>query len=340
MSQKSHICIVLTNEVCKNMNDVIKELTNKCFDVGCVERSWSLMLLNRNDETVMALRTLIKQIPQCGKNVFELKNHDDEWDRDKKLKEVYMILPDKVIEEKIHILIDTKIETLNNSHKQIRYIWVPWKPGYNITPFMENLIVNNKRVCDGMRSTIFDEEALKNLFPIDTWNMLNEKISRKMMIVDIARYNMIWKLGGVYLDTDVRMNSNMRFVIDKALSEDKRMVLFTEIDNCNPLYMGSRENKNYTQRIYNCVVWALPGETFWKDCVELAIERCNTLVNENVTEFSDTDILWATGPDVVSTIYHSKYKNYEHLLIYDHTESVKIASHLNAGTWRDNKDKK
>lgn len=334
-SHKSHVCVVITKEVCNNTDHIIQELTR---NMEPADQTWSMMLLNKDAETVNTIRSIVGKVPQCGKNVFELKNYDDTWDRERTLKEVYMILPDKAIEENMHVVIDTKTETMRNSHGQIRYIWVPWKPGCNLTPFMETLMVNNKRVCQGMRSTVFDEEALKKLFPSDTWDMLNETINRKMMIVDIARYNMIWKLGGVYLDTDVRMNTNMKHIIDEALSDGKRMVLFTEIDNCNPMYMGARENKAYTQRIYNCVVWALPGEQFWKDCVDLAIERCNTLVRDNVKEYSDTDILWATGPDVVTTIYHSKYKNDKHLRVYDHTESVKIASHLNAGTWRGNKD--
>ena len=85
--------------------------------------------------------------------------------------------------------------------------------------------------------------------------------------------------------------------------------------------------------------WSLPNEKFWKDCIDLCKERCNYLL-KNKEIWTDVDILWASGPDIITTIYHSKYKLDDKIKVFSNNDTIRILRHMNGGTWRNNKDKK
>jgi hypothetical protein len=65
---RSHVSIVLTNDLCQNIEMLLEELRGQWFDVGAVERSWSMILLNRNNATIMTIQKIIEVFPQSGKN--------------------------------------------------------------------------------------------------------------------------------------------------------------------------------------------------------------------------------------------------------------------------------
>ena len=50
------------------------------------------------------------------------------------------------------------------------------------------------------------------------------------------------------------------------------------------------------------------------------------------------EVLWATGPDVTTSIWNSKYKDNERIKVISARENRQYFKHLCTGTWRDKKD--
>tara|TARA_Y100000389_G_C17435408_1_gene505215 strand:- start:1720 stop:1917 length:198 start_codon:yes stop_codon:yes gene_type:complete len=55
-------------------------------------------------------------------------------------------------------------------------------------------------------------------------------------------------------------------------------------------------------------------------------------------EITDEDVIWVSGPDVITTVYNENYKNDKQIKVYDGVKSREILTHLNGGTWRNKKD--
>jgi mannosyltransferase OCH1-like enzyme len=219
----------------------------------------------------------------------------------------------------------------------LRQIYGLWNTIDEMPDFMIKLKDNNAKKCFSFRSELLKKEDILKLVDVEIWEMLSNKINRRVVLADIARYYMMWKQGGFYLDMDIRVNTNLDNIVKENVNQGYTMILFTEHNKCDPLQMGIRENPKHTRRIYNCMFWSEEGNEFWKKCIDLTIKRCKQLIDEEV-KLTDKDVLWASGPDIVTTIYNEEYNNYSKIKVYNAEESDKLLTHLNAGTWRSNKD--
>lgn len=341
MESKTHVCVVLTKKVVANISTILEKLTDEWFDVGSTSRTWSLVLLNRDTNTVETVQTIVSKIPQCGKRVFELKNFNEMWNDKKIYQEVFMILPRKIIEQNMYIVIDehNMNRVLSPSTRTIRYIYGLWEDVSNMPAFMRQLKEDTEKKCSTMRVELLQRNDIMELVDEDVWNMINEKIDRKVVLADISRYYLMWKEGGFYLDMDVRVNQNLYDIVKTSIQNNEKMILFTEHDACNPSYMGKRENKLHTRRIYNCMFWSKEGQSFWKKCIDLTVERCRQVLAENV-DITDDDVIWMSGPDVITTIYNEQYSSDKSIRVYNGQDSRTILTHMNGGTWRNKKDQK
>lgn len=338
---KSHVCVVLTSAVTENIDDILKELTGKWFDLDSNTRSWSIVLLNRNDKTVDAIQRIISKIPNCTQNMFELSHFDGTWSNEKIMNEVFKILPRRVMQTKIYIVVDNHSikKELYAASKSIKYMYGLWDSMDDMPSFMKQLKQETQLKCPTMRTDLLSKDDIIEIMDEDVWDMINTKIKRKVVLADISRYYLMWREGGFYLDLDVRVNRDLNEIVKANLSNNKHIILFTEHDNCNPMYMGKRENKDHTHRIYNCMFWTKENLKFWKECIDLTIERCKLLIAEN-SEITDEDVIWVSGPDVITTIYNEKYRDDKMVKVYHGVKSREILTHLNGGTWRNKKDLK
>lgn len=212
----------------------------------------------------------------------------------------------------------------------VHYIYGLWDEQQQLPPSFAKLVKHNEEVINE-KSTIWYRRDIERLFLEagfqDTWVYLNEYVSRKVVLADLARYLVLWKHAGLYLDLDVRVNHDLRDYYNNDV------LLFTEHDNCNPLHMGPLEDPTQTHRIYNCMMYCSDtGRTFFKKCFELAVQRV-----KSVQTWSDKNILWASGPDVITTVYHENL-NKPGIQALPHQTSVALLTHFQTGTWRNNRD--
>ena len=336
---KSLVCIVLTSSVNDNIDDVLDQLTGKWFDLDSSTRTWSIILVNRDESTIISLQKIIGKISSCSSNVFELSHFKITWSDEQITNEVFKILPRRVMQNKLYIVTDkyTIKKEIYPANRSIKYIYGLWDSMDSMPSFMKQLKKDTEEKCPVMRSDLLNKEDIIEIMDKDVWDMLNMKIRRKVVLADISRYYLMWREGGFYLDLDVRVNQNLTDIVKSSLKNNENIILFTEHDNCNPMYMGKRENKNYTHRIYNCMFWSKEKNKFWKECIDLTIERCKMLIAEN-SEITDEDVIWVSGPDVITTVYNENYINDKQIKVYDGVKSREILTHLNGGTWRNKKD--
>ena len=121
---------------------------------------------------------------------------------------------------------------------------------------------------------------------------------------DLARYLILQAHGGVYADLDVVCSSNIGPLL--AVPDGARAVLFVERvqsveaarhwASVHPIRRGAPE---VTTRMANYVMAAAPRAPVMDRVIALLLERANLTVKGTY------DVLYTTGPDVVSEAVHA-----------------------------------
>lgn len=167
-------------------------------------------------------------------------------------------------------------------------------------------------------------------FP-DIWSLI-ESAPRPMMMVDLLRWLVVWRFGGIYWQYDLNSLTRMDHFFP---SEEKKVRLFTEFILTEeqsrmmakePIRGGEPEEP---VRVLNQVFSAEPGHPFIRSVVDLIADRIR-----NCEMKKDYDLLFISANAVVSTAYDRYGKNDSsvELLPRDAMRSmVKVAYR---GTWR------
>lgn len=191
--------------------------------------------------------------------------------------------------------------------------------------------------CTDFASRMYDASAIQRLMGDTLWAEVS-LLKRKVLIADLARYYLMWQRGGLYLDLDVLVKQDMRPLIQSLVRHNVDVLLFTEHDACPTVMLGPRENPAHTKRIYNCMFWSRPNHPIWKRCFDLALERCRALSPEGDRTWSDTDVIWATGPDVITTVWNESFADDPQVRVMSNEDTVRYLVHTHAGTWRNGRD--
>lgn len=223
--------------------------------------------------------------------------------------------------------------------RHISYVFGLWDDPSNMPSFMKDFMQIAKFKCPEFYQELFDSSSIADAIGKDTFREIEDLVpSRRVCIADITRYYLMLSQGGLYLDLDVRVKDDLGPLIDKCLAEGVQVVLFTEHDNCDPRSMGKRENKQYTHRIYNCMFWSVPKHPLWAACAKLARERCESL--RSLEEWGNDDVLWASGPDVITTVFMEQFAEDPSVLVLNNKETFALLHHTYRGTWRQKEDLK
>jgi mannosyltransferase OCH1-like enzyme len=200
--------------------------------------------------------------------------------------------------------------------------------------------IQNRNASLNFKMNVLGKEDVIKLISQDT-DMIKiyDSIPRKVCQADIARLYIMKEYDGYYCDMDILLRSDMNVFLTKGI--DKNLYLFCEHDNCNPAHMGIRENKAHTRRIFNCIFGSTNKENnrlFWDKCISLCKIRSRVLLNIGPQyEWTDSDVIWATGPDVITTVYH-ELKDDLTMCVVSRKESDDYFQHYATGTWRNSKD--
>lgn len=161
---------------------------------------------------------------------------------------------------------------------------------------------------------------------------LFQKIPRKVCQADLGRYIIIYYLGGLYLDLDARVvDPNILL----RLGHYPNGVWLTELI-CRPSNLAPRE-KPYCRRIAQYAFFMEEKRSpLLLQIIQESIRRVKVLFAECGDKWSDTDVLWGTGPDVVTTIVHETgHRNFK---ILNYFESWGFVCHECHSKWHGQKD--
>jgi len=226
-------------------------------------------------------------------------------------------------------------------------LWDEQEP-LSTLPMIKTVIKHTKDYQHVMWNTRAVEQLILSLYDHSHFYF---KYSRKIMQADLARYLILYQHGGTYFDLDIRMYSSLSPFIQKiyqerpiAMETHGFCILFEEyrwkdnqqaVNEKNQPIRRFLESKYHTEalvRVANYAFIATPKHPFIKKVIETCGKRAH-LIPEN-----DYDVLFITGPDVISHVYHTSKKDFlqRHNVFLlpkeDHNTYIK---HLSNGQWRE-----
>lgn len=210
----------------------------------------------------------------------------------------------------------------------INYLWSFKPTETNNIP--DDIVQHNKKFITSHKIvTPFMLEPLlhTNVFP--DLATLYAKIPYWVSKTDLGRLLVIYFNGGIYSDVDCFINKEFRISMGNA-----NVALFTEhiCDSVDEL--GPRECKN-PDNVLRVANYFFASRTtqhpFLKEVIEECLSRLRqVLVDENKRSFSDSDVLYVCGPDVITTVYHKSKSKYNDIKLFDNT----YLKHKAYGSWR------
>lgn len=150
---------------------------------------------------------------------------------------------------------------------------------------------------------------------------------------DACRPMLMHQIGGVYTDLDVVPHQSLDII--KALYPDASVVFCEEttlsqqvarkIGAMQPI----RNNKpELPKRVANYFMASKPGHPIWLEVLELMRQRSALPVR------TDYDIIYTTGPDIISEIAHRAEQCYSDIVIIPRPVIDQIITHHRSGSWR------
>jgi len=151
---------------------------------------------------------------------------------------------------------------------------------------------------------------------------------------DFARYAILREYGGIYVDFDIHSNQSLDTILQEFSSKDELegIVFIEHVHRLNKQCHSYRQYKirqntsEHKIRIANYFLIMKPHSKFMHQCIELLMKRVHLKIE------CDYDILYTTGPDVVSTVYASFPKQLLHTISL--VDSFSYFVHQCAGHWR------
>jgi len=208
-----------------------------------------------------------------------------------------------------------------------------------------------KRYTKNYKHIIWNRRAVEYMLKSSYCNIeFYNSYTRRIMYADLVRYLILYRFGGVYLDLDIEMREDLdrlsgsifeRYDINKE--RDSFCILFEEyrwqdesmavdeMDQPIRIFLEEKYRKEALIRVANYAFISSPGHPF----IKRVIEECQTRSQLKVK--CDYDVLFITGPDVVSHIYETMDEGFAeaHNVILVKKESAdQYLSHKCMGEWR------
>jgi mannosyltransferase OCH1-like enzyme len=154
---------------------------------------------------------------------------------------------------------------------------------------------------------------------------------RPVLKADLFRLLAVYRLGGFYLDTDFLLKKPLDPLCkQRAVFAFEHEVNAKEFDLRYPSWMRTREE---TLTLANYAFGAEARHPFVGAILDELVARTESLERENVV---DLDVLHATGPDAVTTVYYRELERWRDVKMLKSKEMGlgSYGVHLVHGVWR------
>jgi mannosyltransferase OCH1-like enzyme len=170
------------------------------------------------------------------------------------------------------------------------------------------------------------QEAFPDLLP--TYLGFPRPVQRS----DLLRYLLLLRFGGVYADLDLRCEASLERLF-RGASPDRLFVLIEIVlSEAKAREIGQRQlirhgRPEIPRRLANFFLASPPGHPLLKEMIELVRSRSHLSVG------CDYDVLYTTGPDVVTEVVDPHDKS-SCVAIIDPVQAREYVTHLFSGSWR------
>ena len=189
------------------------------------------------------------------------------------------------------------------------------------------------------------ERLLTDHFP--TYKPVYDAYPKGIQRADFIRYAILHHYGGIYSDTDVELKGNLKVMIEDTvkiigsggidfLGDHERTLSPSERESSAhfPIrqHLPGDDKREHAWRVSNYFLMSTATSNGAKAVLDLCLERAKLPLDMS----SDYDILFTTGPDVVSTVVN---KNYDMAVVEPATEEMShYVKHICRGHWRVEED--
>jgi mannosyltransferase OCH1-like enzyme len=136
------------------------------------------------------------------------------------------------------------------------------------------------------------DKLMKREFP-EYYDKFNE-LPRMIMKIDMFRYFLMYKYGGLYTDMDYLMFRPFDLLNEKVVIPTNR-----DLDKNNKLTC-----------LGNCIFASVPNHPFWKSLMDTLF----TIDRKNLPFTGKNNVIESTGPQFVFNMY-DKYSNKDNIII-------------------------
>jgi len=170
------------------------------------------------------------------------------------------------------------------------------------------------------------------------WKKIYSLYSTKIQKADFGRYIILLKYGGIYADLDIKLfNNNLNKLLNKldtcsfiGFQESfiNRYALLKPADHLIRKTLPISKLLEYPFRIANYLMISKPNSIIIKKIIKLCILRSPLPVIVNY------DILFITGPDVVSTVINEHPTQLLDYYIFKKPYIDTVFKHICNGHWK------
>jgi hypothetical protein len=223
--------------------------------------------------------------------------------------------------------------------RDLQYLFDEYKQRGEIPPVVHRILLYDEDFPENVRPHLESFKNFNNDFYQILWSeedvlsiMNSEEVEvysnyvHKIQRSDYARYIILKYFGGIYVDLDIEF---IKDIYPLYLSHNKKDLFFEELTLSKEFIEETKKFKirfgkeESSLRIANYIIMTLPQSSNIKGIIDLCNKRKDLIINE------DYDIIYTTGPDVVS-----QYINDYNISYLNKSESDKYFSHKHVGHWR------
>ena len=150
---------------------------------------------------------------------------------------------------------------------------------------------------------------------------------------DLARPLLLEKYGGIYSDLDVHPYRDLDWLCGLYPHANVLLIEEVTLTRGSSVRRGNRFAIRQGQpelrlRVANFWMASVAGHPFWQEVMELVEERSHLAIQH------DYDVIYTTGPDVISEVYHRTFQKYDDLALVPRAIARRFFRHRTHGSWR------
>lgn len=216
--------------------------------------------------------------------------------------------------------------------RQMHFLWGFLGDGGELPAREANNLAAWQKLNPGWEHTIQSPAVVEGLLTPEA-APLYRQLPTAIQRCDLARPVLLYRQGGIYSDLDVQPFRPLDWLC--GMYPDARVLLVEEVtlSRASARRRGNRFSirqgaPELRLRVANFWMASAPEHPFWMDVIALIRERSSMTVQH------DYDVIFTTGPDIISEVYHRVAADYQDVALVPRRVARRFFRHRTHGSWR------